>query len=32
MNDDAGGGGKVSNPGRLPVFGGGKLPVFSKQN
>ncbi|OBF25571.1 hypothetical protein A5724_04060 [Mycobacterium sp. ACS1612] len=26
------GGGKVSNPGRLPVFGGGKLPVFVKQN
>ncbi|MFG1932206.1 hypothetical protein ACGFK1_16410 [Mycobacterium sp. NPDC048908] len=25
------GGGKVSDPGRLPVLGGAKLPVFSKQ-
>jgi hypothetical protein len=25
------GGGVVSNPGRVPVFGGGKAPVLSKQ-
>ncbi len=27
-----GGGGSASSPGRAPVFGGGKLPVLSKQS